>query len=234
MEGWVELSAGLATRLTLRPDGKGHRFVWRVLRVALDKVAVQAAASPEGQMMAFNLQRQWLFAVNGGYFETDRKPSGLLQFGKTKLGSYRKGGGTGLLVIDGGRARLLDASRGATLGGEPELALQSGPRLVETDGKLGITSDPKPPAARSAVCLRQGGHRLDFVITWDPRNPAEGPSLLQLAEWLSKPDEDNPTGCEGALNLDGGPSAALVVPGRPELAHSARAPVPFALVGRSR
>ena len=63
-----------------------------------------------------------------------------------------------------------------------------------------------------------------------------GPGLLQLARWLSEPlAPGEASGCEAALNLDGGPSTGFIVRGPPALFREPLGPVPFALVlGRPR
>jgi hypothetical protein len=52
-------------------------------------------------------------------------------------------------------------------------------------------------AERTALCLRDDGRTIDVVIA---KSPEGGPSLFALARYLAR------TGCDDALNLDGGPS----------------------------
>jgi hypothetical protein len=79
-----------------------------------------------------------------------------------------------------------------------ELAVQCRPRLVES-GKVVAGLKTEGRAARTAVCIRDGGSTLDAYLT----DPAErGPTLAELGAWLAA------DGCSDALNLDGGPSTA--------------------------
>lgn len=172
-------------------------------------------------------------ALNGNYFDYAGLPTGLVATRGQQLAPYRRGGGSGLLLVGRERAELRASPRTAPSLSPYELMIQCGPRLVEPGGKVGIRSDDGRRAARTAVCLRDHGRTLDLVVTWDVANPASGPGLLELARWLASPDAGPGGSCESALNLDGGPSTGLIVAGAPELNRAALGPVVVALVAKS-
>jgi hypothetical protein len=134
-----------------------------------------------------------------------------------------------VLVIAEGRARLLE--RGASLPEKTDFAVQCGPRLIEADGSVGIRTDDGQRAARTALCIREGGRELDVIVAASQERLGAGPGLFQLARWLAEPlAPGEPSGCEAALNLDGGPSTGLVVASAPALFRAPLGPVPFVLV----
>ena len=130
----------------------------------------------------------------------------------------------GVLEVTGAEAAVLetesyDAARA------PELAVQCRPRLV-VGGKANVRRDDGKRAERTAVCLRDRGRTLAFVIAKDAER---GPSLYALGRYLEA------KGCSDALSLDGGPStgAAFFGPrGREELAL--RGPIQQAIVVSAR
>ncbi|MEO8798005.1 MAG: phosphodiester glycosidase family protein, partial [Polyangiaceae bacterium] len=80
----------------------------------------------------------------------------------------------------------------------PDFAVQCRPRLV-VGSHRNIKTDDGKRAARTALCLRDGGRTIDIVVALGAGVDA-GPTLFELANELES------TGCEEALNLDGGPS----------------------------
>jgi uncharacterized protein YigE (DUF2233 family) len=175
-----------------------------------------------------------IFAVNGGYFEPDFKPSGLLIEDGRVVSDWQERGGSGALVVRGGRASIASEAVGAPA--SVELAVQCGPRLVEPGGVVGMKGDDGKRAERTAACVRRGGRELNFVIAAGPNVGGAGPTLFQFAEWLSAPLSPGESGgCDAALNLDGGPSTGVVSRGfsRKETV-TPRGPVPWALVATAR
>jgi phosphodiester glycosidase len=208
----------------------GRPFALRALRVDLGTATLSIVPVPGARLEALAADRSLRFAVNAGFFEPSYEPSGLLVSRGRRLGALAPRGGSGVLWVAGGRARLF-ASNGALpdLAGV-DLALQCGPRLVES-GRPGVHRDDGRRAARTALCLRDGGRSLDIVLAWNPDRPGDGPGLHRLAELLSRPlragDEG---GCEDALNLDGGPSTGVTFSSMPAgWGPHAPGPVPWAL-----
>ncbi|MFO0756208.1 MAG: phosphodiester glycosidase family protein [Byssovorax sp.] len=138
--------------------------------------------------------------VNGGFFDRAERAEGLVVSEGAALSAWSEPLGGGVVVIGGGRASLLDA-KGFVLPAGTDFAIQARPRLV-VDGKPNIGRDDGRAAERTALCVREHGRALEVVVA---RGEAagQGPTLALLAEMLAS------RGCEGALNLDGGPSTGV-------------------------
>jgi len=223
------LVAGLSVLTSERVDSDGEAHDWTVVRIDLSVHRLQVRARGEAPFAELLDAPDVLVAANGGFFDPELRASGLLMSEGVALARERPGGGSGLLVIAQGRAAL--QARGTRLPPKADFAVQCGPRLIETDGAIGIRSDDGQRAARTAACIRDRGRELDWVVATSKRHLGSGPGLLQLAHWLAEPlARGEVSGCEAALNLDGGPSTAVVVAGAPELFRAPLGPVPFALV----
>jgi hypothetical protein len=139
--------------------------------------------------------------INGGYWAyagERRVIQGLLVVNGKRLAPFVPRAGGGVLSIRGGRAELIGADQWQA-DSAAELLLQCKPRLV-SQGKLIPKLDAHRRAARTALCLRDGGNTLDAYLTDEHLRP----SLAELGAFLLA------EGCTDALNLDGGPSTAAV------------------------
>jgi uncharacterized protein YigE (DUF2233 family) len=149
----------------------------------------EATASTSGSAL--------LLAVNAGFFDEDVRPLGLATSRGHSFAALDRAMGGGVLWVAGGVGHLDAAEEYRETA--VDLALQSRPRLV-VGRQNNIRRDDGIAAARTALCLRQGGTELVVVrrVTQD----GSGPTLYALARELVA------MGCEDALNLDGGPSVA--------------------------
>ncbi len=139
-----------------------------------------------------------LLAVNGGFFGERGEPLGLVVSSGRRLSPFSRSMSGGVLTIDGDRAALSETEAFDPTSPHA-FAIQCRPRLV-VGGAVNIRADDGKRAERTALCLREGGAVLDVVIA---RTVDGGPSLLAIAQHLAS------TGCEDALNLDGGPSTGI-------------------------
>jgi uncharacterized protein YigE (DUF2233 family) len=158
-------------------------------------------------------------AINGGFFDEDRRSLGLrIAGGKTAV-PLRRGVDWGVLVVRAGRATIVH-SRDFKPDARIEGAIQVGPRLVESGRPLRL----KPQAARrSGVALDEDGHTLTLVVS---PGPIEAGRLAELLVRL---------GFHSALLLDGGASTQVsAAAGRFTLDVPGAYGVPDALVVRSR
>jgi hypothetical protein len=226
---FVQLAKGVSYARTERIDGAGRNTVWVVLRVVLGEanLAVVEPANTRLEQLAKN--PTVVAAVNGGFFETDGAASGLLVSHGRRMGRLDARGGSGVLVVAQGHARLLPADSSAE-SMEGDVVIQCGPRLVEADSAIGIRTDDGKRASRTAACIRDAGRELDFVLAWTRNGDRDGPGLFEMAEWLGQPlVAGDASGCEAALNLDGGPSTGIVLRGKPEELHKPYGRVPWAI-----
>jgi hypothetical protein len=143
--------------------------------------------------------------VNGGFFDPQQRPEGLVVSEGVVVSAHSEPLGGGVVAIARGRASL-EAAEGYATPPEASFALQARPRLV-VGGTANVRHDDGRHAERTALCLRDGGHALEVIVARGDVAGA-GPTLSLFADMLAS------RGCEGALNLDGGPSTGVVWRGR--------------------
>ena len=134
--------------------------------------------------------------VNGEFFDKAQRPLGLaVSSGKT-LSVLAPGLAGGVLWIKDsvGHLTASEEYREAAV----DFAIQCRPRLT-VDSKNNIKTDDGKRAARTALCLRNGGRSLEILLA-GARDGDIPPTLFELGALLAA------EGCEQALNLDGGPS----------------------------
>jgi uncharacterized protein YigE (DUF2233 family) len=186
------------TLLTAQLDGKRtrmHRF-----RAQLSEVRGEITDLAFERTVSASLEDA-LLAINGGYWEWHRgKPRmmGWVVSNGVELSPLRKKLDGGVLIVQQSRARVARAAGLSTKPQGIDIAVQCRPRLVEA-GKVVSGLNPQGRAARTAVCVRDGGRTLDTYVS-EPHD--RGPTLAELGDWLAA------EGCSDALNLDGGPSTA--------------------------
>jgi uncharacterized protein YigE (DUF2233 family) len=208
----------------------GTEGPWLTVRVATARFRFSAARTA-GDRLVTALRAPQRLAVVAGFFERDKQPSGVLETQGVIYGQYHSHAGSGLLVVRDGRAQVIAASAPQSQWAGSELVVQCGPRLVEQGPTVGVYGDRGDRFARAAACVRDQGATVDFIVTWSQRDPLRGPGLLAFAQALAGPSPaGDATGCDVALNLDGGPSAGLHVDGSPEASHAPIGPVPWAIV----
>jgi hypothetical protein len=172
-----------------------HRFRLGLARLHVDVVDLAyttpvADALGDGELI-----------VNGGFWgwlKDDRHLIGLLQVGGKQLSPLRVALEGGILFVRAGVASIAPSRGFHSDPSSVDFAVQCRPRLVQAGAVVAGLND-HARSARTAVCVRDGGHTLDVYLT-DPTQV--GASLQDLALFLLA------QGCEHALNLDGGPSTA--------------------------
>lgn len=140
-----------------------------------------------------------LFALNGGFFEPSGHPRGLVEVRGKRLSDFDLTLSGGVLAVDGDVGALLE-TESYDASSRHGFAVQCRPRLV-VGGEVHIRSDDGQRAERTVVCLRKKGREIVFGLM---TSEGGGPSLLAAAGLLVA------AGCSEALNLDGGPSSAIV------------------------
>lgn len=230
---WTTAAPGLSWAM-VDPgfDEAPTRLHWAVIRVDLARWSLDVRRSPDDRVAGLDGDVSVAAAVNGGFFEPDLSPSGLLVCRGVTHGRRAPRGGSGVLTVRAGLAAV-EAADAQAEDFAGELAVQCGPRLVEEGGVVGVHRDDGRRFARTAACVRDGGRTVDLVTTWDPGAPLRGPGLLWFARRLAGPSPTGDArGCERALNLDGGPSTGFYVRGA--AGHPATGPTPWLLTVRAR
>lgn len=134
--------------------------------------------------------------INGGYFNPDFSPTGLFRIDGRTINAKQSKKLSGFIGIDkSGKLHILSRQD------KPELypsVMQSGPFVIDPGGQMGIRSRSGAPARRTLVGLTKTDD-LVIIVT-------EPIYLLDLAEFIAKRFPS----IERLLNLDGGPSTALM------------------------
>lgn len=169
-------------------------FALRVAETGFDVVDLGMGRDLAGALA----QRSASLAVNGGFFAPSTEAEGLVIVRGKVLSPFTPALGGGVLVVRGGRAVLHDAT-GFSVPIDADFAIQAKPRLVVAS-VVNLHGDDGRKAERTALCVRDGGKTLEVIVAHGKTAAPGGPTLMLLAEMLAS------RGCEGALNLDGGPS----------------------------
>ncbi|HEX8076304.1 MAG TPA: phosphodiester glycosidase family protein, partial [Chthoniobacterales bacterium] len=160
-------------------------------------VAIRVVDNPGGDELSSVVKRMRAFAgVNGGYFDPQNAPVGLVISDGKMIASFRKAKLlSGLLVVTKGRAELM-RSGDYSPRKNVTAALQCGPFLVD-GGKAVAGLNGTRPARRT------------FVLTTGTDRAAIGycstVTLAQLGDILAIPELKT----QRALNLDGGSSSGF-------------------------
>lgn len=163
-------------------------------------------------------------AIDGGFYDLRGAPMGLVRAGGRDASPLTERGGSGVLVVEDGRARIVHREAYAPSEALTD-ALQSIDRIVSEGRSLVSDQASQRRAARSAVALDASG-RLHLVVAFDRRavgleeearivldreSGTTGPTLGELAELLVRSPEEGGVGAVEALGLDGGFSTSLTV-----------------------
>ncbi len=202
----VQARAG-APHMREDAEASGERFTadwfpFTLAAVSLDLVDLHGTRELESALSAPS-EPSALFVVNAGFFDTRGAPLGLsIAHGVTQSAFSRPLSG-GVLEVSDGKALLFETET-YDVTRAPTFAVQCRPRLVVAR-QANVKRDDGKRAERTAICLRERGSKLAFVLA---KSAEQGPSLYALGRYLAT------KGCDDALALDGGPStgAAFVGP----------------------
>jgi uncharacterized protein YigE (DUF2233 family) len=204
-------------------------YVERVTVVRLDPAAahLQVAYSPgEPRLVsAWAQQMGALLAVNAGYFTPEYTVIGLtISDGRAFGAPYGDFAGM-FAVTEGGTASVRWLQEAPYDPLEPlREAVQCFPVLVKPGGVMGFPADADDGrTARRTLVAQDRDGRILFLVARRGHF-----SLHGLASWLAGSDLD----VDIALNLDGGPSSGLWLPGEAEV--DSVLPVPAAIVVTQR
>lgn len=193
--------------------GSASGWVWRA-HIALPGQLRVAAARTVRPLEAFlpDDSGPWV-AINGGFYDVDGTPMGLVVSNGQVASSYRLGGGSGILELRGGQLQIVHRSEyqpGA------RQALQSIDRIVADGRSLVTRRSAARSAARSVVALSD--HSLWFLLVTgdgDHLPAGSGRAILHSAAsrglplWAVADYILLATDARDALNLDGSVSAQL-------------------------
>lgn len=198
---WQELEKGLSFRKFAAGQYRITVSAWKV-DTSVFRVDVFGAKEVTGETAdQIRLEHGGLLTVNGGFWDQDAKgrltPSGLFISDGMMLKPAVEGAGSGLLLFTR-NGPIVQYSQ-APLPEGIVSGVQSGPIVVEPDGSMGITSHSGNRVPRTAACIVSSTEVSLIVVEG-------GLSLFELASLLSNDPNVGGFQCNGALNLDGGPS----------------------------
>jgi len=193
-ERWVKSETGDATLWVVTFDPKTHAFA--VMDNPAGAFDLGSAAEKRGA----------LAGVNGGYFQPDHTPLGLLVRQGVEIHPLERA--KLLSGVLGVTSTAITIQRTAAFKASPAIreALQAGPFLVE-HGKPIVGLEATKNAARTVVFQNAKGHS-GFLI-------CKSTTLAGMAEILSTASIFPEGKIVRAMNLDGGTSTALWVRGTP-------------------
>ncbi len=224
---WVEIQPGLSYALADAPAGSGIPLhLVRFSPQRFTAVVTPASSLDRAVAVAEDFRRSvgGVVAVNGGYFDPQLKPLGLLVSQGRELSRLRRVD-HGVFYLASGVPGLVHARDWHPPAGL-EFAVECGPRLV-VDGKP-LTF--KPGFARRVAIGHDAAGRVLLAVT-----EAEL-SLAEFAERLAQSESRGGPGIVSALNLDGGSSTMLAIAAgdlRVSLASAVAVPVGLVVVPRS-
>jgi uncharacterized protein YigE (DUF2233 family) len=196
-------SAGIEhRRLELGDAGTGERATLDLALFSTKSATVRVIDNPTGEnnLAAVMRREKCLAGVNGGYFDPEDKPVGLLVTEGKVIAPLRKARLlSGVMLVSNGQLQLLrtaeySSKRKATA------ALQCGPFLVDRGQPVPGLNDSRP--ARRSFILTGATDRAAIGL-------CSGVTLAQLAKILATPELAPGLKVQRALNLDGGSSSAF-------------------------
>ena len=189
-------------RITLTETGTEDEATLDLALFSMKSATVRVIDNPSGgdDLAAVMRAIRGLAGVNGGYFDPQNAPVGLLISDGKLMAPLRKARLlSGVLVVAKGRIELLRSAEYSARK-NASAALQCGPFLV--DGSQAV---PGLNNSRSA--------RRTFVLTGGPDRAALGfcssVTLAQLGQIVATPRLLSDLKVQRALNLDGGSSSAF-------------------------
>lgn len=195
LPGEARTAASLVPELG-RIEGESYQlyvFSFRVEEARFGVVDLEASDSLEAVLARTGAA----LVVNGGFFDAQRRPEGLVLVEGAERSPFSPSLGGGVLSVLADGAVLADAQGFSAPPAGARFSIQARPRLV-VNGEAN-TRDERAKAERTALCVLGEGRRLEVVLARGEAR-GDGPTLAFFADVLVS------RGCEQALNLDGGPS----------------------------
>jgi exopolysaccharide biosynthesis protein len=189
-------------RIVLAESETGEGATLELALFSTKSATLRVIDNPAGQgNLAAIMQREnCLAGVNGGYFDPENKPVGLLISDGRVVAPLRKARLlSGVMIVSNGRIQLLRIAEYSSKG-RATAALQCGPFLVDRGRPIAGLNDTRP--ARRTLIVTGGSDRAAIGFCSDV-------TLAQLGKILATPGVAPDLKVERALNLDGGSSSAF-------------------------
>jgi uncharacterized protein YigE (DUF2233 family) len=189
-------------RVVLTERGTGERATLDLALFSTKAATLRVIDNPTGEdnLAAVMRREHCLAGVNGGYFDPENRPVGLLITDGKLLAPLRKARLlSGVMIVSNGRVQLLrfaeySSRRNATA------ALQSGPFLVDHGQPVAGLDNTR--SARRTFIVAAGFDRVGIGYCSEA-------TLAQLGKILATTGLASDLKVQRALNLDGGSSSAF-------------------------
>jgi uncharacterized protein YigE (DUF2233 family) len=221
---WKQAAPGIETRFEDWKSPGDNEDTVAIARLDLHKIHLSIGYDPDKpeDVSTWMKQTGALAMINGGYFDKNNQPTGLLiSDGQVTGSSYNSFGG--MLAVDKqGHISLRSLSQQPydASSEQFEQATQSSPMLM-IDGKRTQFQADSASQRRSVVAMDKQG-KLLFIVS-----AGQAFTLDELADLLAGSDLSIQT----ALNLDGGASTALYVNGTgQQIGIDAFTPLPIVII----
>ena len=200
-------AAGVERRhVTVTGADAGDEATLELALFSTRSAAVRVVDNPDGEQLSAVARRMRTVAgVNGGYFDPQNAPVGLVISDGKMIAPFRKARLlSGVLVVTKGRAELVRSSEYSARK-NATAALQCGPFLVE--GGAAVTGLNNTRSARRTFFMTGGSDRAAIGFS-------SAVTLAELGEILSTPRVAGDLKVQRALNFDGGSSSAFWFAGK--------------------
>lgn len=150
--------------------------------------------------------------VNGSFFTEDFKPTGLLISQSHLLHPLSKAELlNGIFAISNNKTPQLLSQKNAIDPTQYLFAIQSGPILINQNGKITISKDTGKIASRTAIGIDKDNHIIIIILKQSLLNSTNTISLYEFAHLLKEDPQLKNLELHSVLNLDGGPSTGITI-----------------------
>ncbi len=201
--GWQQVDTAMELRtVRLATDGQAGRLTVVRLDPTSYQIRVKYDVANAGSIREWFDAIKPLVIINGGYFDQNRKATGLVIFDGVRTGESYQGFG-GMIVINAQGQFELRSLRQQAFDPNEELqqAMQSAPMLIQPGGVVSEL-EPDNDRSRRTVIARDTEGRIMLIVS-----DAAVFTLPELAQALKQSDLE----IDAALNLDGGRSTGMYV-----------------------
>lgn len=156
-------------------------------------------------------EKNSLVTFNGGFFDENFHPTGLLISNSQEISPYRKGKLiNGIFTIDHNGAAKLYAAEKFT-DSKVSFAIQNGPILLDDQAQVVVDKDLTRSAGRTAIGIDNQNQIVTIILRQSLLNQDNEMTLNDFASLLAKNEYFRTIGLHSVLNLDGGPSTSLAI-----------------------
>lgn len=174
---------------------------------------IENSAPPDSKsLQKIHQEENSLVTFNGGFFDEDFRPTGLLISHSKELSSYRKGKLiNGIFTINQNGLPKLYAAEKFNDSSQFVFAIQNGPILLDEHSQVVVDKDLTRSAGRTAIGINSQNQVVVILLRQSLLNQDNEMTLTDFASLLANNEYFRTIGLHSVLNLDGGPSTGLAI-----------------------